>query len=301
MGGVGAERQVSLHSGRNMAGAIRAAGFETVESDITCDNLTILDDGSIDVFFLALHGEFGEDGQLQEILESRNLVYTGSGPQASRLAFDKIVSKKIFREAGIRVGDDFCVDGETDFVKLAGQIEKVGAKFVVKPIKQGSSVGVRIVEGADKAIEAARACLSRYGDCMIEEFIDGKEITVGILAGEPLPIIEVRSKTDFYDYNAKYIDDSTEYLFGTIGDDSLVESIKADAVKCFELLGCRHFGRVDMILSDDNIPCVLEINTLPGLTTHSLLPKAANKAGISNSELCVKIIESALVSFKQKV
>ena len=299
MGGVGAERDISLQSGANMAAAIREAGFETVEYDITRDDMRILNDRTIDVFFLTLHGEFGEDGQLQEILEKKNLCYTGCDSRSSRLAFDKIASKEIFEQAGVTVPRHICPSAQTSAEGLVGRLGKIGEKFVVKPIRQGSSVGVVIVTGCEEAAAAAAKIFDEFGDCMIEKFIEGKEVTVGILSGQALPIIEIRSKQEFYDYHAKYIDDATEFLFDTVTDEKTVIEINRSAITCFDSLGCRHFGRVDMILSDSGEPYVLEINTLPGLTTHSLLPKAAARAGLSNSQLCTKIIEAALETFKR--
>ncbi len=299
MGGIGAERNISLQSGANMAAAIREAGFETVEYDITRDDMRILDDGTIDVFFLALHGEFGEDGQLQEILEKKNLCYTGCDSRASRLAFDKIASKEIFEQAGVTVPRHICLSAQTSAEGLVGRLGKIGEKFVVKPIRQGSSVGVAIVAGYEEAAAAAVKIFGEFGDCMIEQFIEGREVTVGILSGKALAIIEIRSKQEFYDYHAKYLDDATEFLFDTVTDEKTVIEINRSAITCFDSLGCRHFGRVDMILSDSGEPYVLEINTLPGLTTHSLLPKAAARAGLSNSQLCTAIIEAALETFKR--
>ncbi len=298
-GGIGPERDISLQSGANITSAIKQAGFEVVVSDIGPDNLGILDDKTIDVFFLALHGQFGEDGQLQQILEDRSLVFTGSDASSSRLAFDKIAGKCAFRQAGIAVAPDVLVDGTTDVETLSVRLAAMGDKFVVKPIRQGSSVGVKIIEGAGIsagtiAAAAAIECFEQFGNCMVEQFIAGREITVGILIGRALPIIEIRSKAGFYDYHAKYIDEATEYLFETIEDEQLVERISRDAEKCFKVLGCRDLGRVDMMLADDGSAYVLEINTLPGFTSHSLLPMAAAQAGIDCPRLCGSIITAAL-------
>lgn len=290
MGGVGAEREVSLDSGANIVAAIRGAGIEVVEFDITPDDMSILDDTSIDVFFLGLHGKFGEDGQLQQILEDKKLVYTGSGPKASADAFDKVISKEIFAKADIDLPLHVLVCDGDSADELAGKLDKISDKFVVKPVKQGSSVGVEIIEGCVAAAEAGLECFGEFGDCMIEEFIDGREITVGILNGTTLPITEIVSKTKFYDYQAKYLDDATEYLFDTITDGELIEKINRSALACYNSLGCRHQSRVDMILTEDGVPYVLEINTLPGFTGHSLLPMAAKRAGMSGSELCCEII-----------
>jgi D-alanine-D-alanine ligase len=299
MGGIGSERQVSLQSGANITSALREGKTDVIACDITPDDLGILDDKSIDVFFLGLHGEFGEDGGIQDILEQKNLAYTGSDSRASRLAFDKIASKIAFRNAGVNVAGDVTVTAETDLADLAERLTKVGETFVVKPIRQGSSVGVTIVEGPQKAAQTARQCFGQYGDCMVERFIEGREITVGIVNGRALPIIEIRSRTPFYDYHAKYLDDATEYLFGTVDDADVVARVQAAAVVCFDSLGCRHLGRVDMMLTDDNVEYVLEINTLPGFTSHSLLPMAAARTGLNANRLCLEIIQAALEDFRK--
>ena len=292
-GGIGAEREVSLESGKHITTAVAAAGFAVISSDIRPDDLHILDEPDIDVFFLALHGEFGEDGRLQEILEQRGLVFTGSGSRASRTAFDKATAKEVFRRVGAPVPQHVCLEAAPDRTVLEAQIEQLGDRFVVKPTRQGSSVGIEIVSDAAAAAETAQRCLDQYGPCLIEAFIPGREITVGVLNGQALPIIEIRSKNPFYDYQAKYIDDMTEYCFDTIADTTLAARIQRMAEECFSALGCRHLGRVDMILGEDGVPYVLEINTLPGFTSHSLLPMAAKHAGLDGPALCTAIIEAA--------
>jgi D-alanine-D-alanine ligase len=293
-GGISAEREVSLVSGANIAAAIADAGIEVIEADVTPDDLSILDDDSIDVFFLGLHGTFGEDGQVQKIMEDRSLIFTGSGSKASKAAFDKHKSQGIFGDAGVTVPWHVCVTDETKSDSLGDTLAKVGEKFVVKPISQGSSVGVEIITGPENAADAAIKCFAEYGDCMVEEFIDGREITVGIVNNKTLPIIEIRVKTQFYNYHAKYVDDATDYLFDTVTDKKLIEKINDTALTCFNALGCRHLSRVDLILAQDATPYVLEINTLPGFTSHSLLPMAARKAGIETPELCKQIIDAAM-------
>ncbi|UCF16674.1 MAG: D-alanine--D-alanine ligase [Phycisphaerales bacterium] len=292
-GGIGAESQISIQSGRCVAEALKQAGFDIVTSDIRPDYLDILDDESIDVFFPALHGEFGEDGQLQRILETRSLLFTGSSSASSELAFDKIASKKLFDDAGITTPAAVEFSSETDLRSLEERLQDFAGSYVVKPVKQGSSVGISIVSTADEAITAATETLSEFGDCMIEEFIAGREVTVGILDGRALPIIEVQPGSGFYDYDAKYVDDRTEYLFDTITEPAVAAGVNKAAIDCFEALGCRHFARVDFILRDDRIAYVLEANTIPGFTSHSLLPKAAAKAGLSMSDLCSRIVEAA--------
>ena len=256
-GGVGAEREVSIQSGENVAEALRVAGLDVVMADISPDDMSALADDSIGVFFVVLHGRFGEDGQLQQILEDRALVYTGSGPTASELAFDKIASKKLFGRIGVNTPTAIEFKADSDVQQIAKQLKRLADKYVVKPITQGSSVGISIIAEPSEAVAEAQKCLVEFGDCMIEEFIAGQQITVGILCGEPLPIIEIRTERDFYDYQAKYIDEQTEYLFDTIDDTALAEKIKAAAVECFNSLGMKDFGRVDFILGDDGVAYVI--------------------------------------------
>lgn len=308
-GGVGSEREVSLMSGQNVYHALLENGDCVVLSDITPDNLSILEDPSIDVFFPILHGTFGEDGNLQALLEERNLCFTGSGSESSRRSFNKLLTKQALFHAHLPVAKHLIVDADDTEATLLPVLSKLAKKFVVKPINQGSSVGISIVSDIHETAVKALECFKTYGNCMVEEFIDGREITVGIVNGHPLPIIEIRSHTAFYDYHAKYVDDSTEYLFDTIEDAGLSAQIQQMAVICFEELGCRHLARVDFILSvedpkgprprrgDDGTPYILEINTLPGFTDHSLIPMAAHKAGLSTPALCRQIVEAAWKEF----
>jgi len=292
-GGIGSEREVSIASGRCVADALEQAGFAVVTADARPENLDILDEAGIDVFFPALHGEFGEDGRLQQILDAKSLLYTGSGSTASELAFDKMTSKKLFDDAGIATPAAVEFNCEIDLHWLEEQLWDLAGKYVVKPVKEGSSVGVKIVSTPREAVGAAQETFGEFGNCMIEEFVPGREVTVGILCGRALPIIEIRTQSGFYDYDAKYVDDQTEYLFDTITEAAVAASITRAAIDCFDMLGCRHFARVDFILGDDQIARVLEVNTIPGFTSHSLLPKAAAKAGLSMSDLCTRIVEAA--------
>jgi len=298
-GGISSERQVSLISGQNVYEALQKAGFETVFFDITPNNMSILDDPSINVFFPILHGQFGEDGQLQKILEEKKLCFTGSGSESSRKSFDKLLSKQTFFHAHLPIARHLIIRADDTESALIPMLEKLAKKYVVKPVRQGSSVGVTITDDIQTAAASAIACFQQYGDCMVEEFITGREITVGILNGTALPIIEIRSKAVFYDYQAKYESDATEYLFDTIDDEDLVREIQQDAVTCFDELGCRHLARVDFILTKPGIPYILEINTLPGFTSHSLLPMAAGKVGINTPQVCRQIVEAAWNEYKQ--
>ncbi|UCD52658.1 MAG: D-alanine--D-alanine ligase [Phycisphaerales bacterium] len=296
-GGIGQEREVSLESGRCVARGLREGGLEVLESDIRPDDLTVLDRSDIDVFFIALHGEFGEDGQLQQILEDRGLIYTGCGPEASRLAFDKVASKERFAAAGVSIAPTVECGSGTDGTEIEGRLRGLGDRFVVKPIRQGSSVGVYVVNSTAEAVATAQQAYAEFGDCMIEPFLRGQEITVGVLGRETLPIIEIRSKTGFYDYQAKYLDEQTEYLFDTVRGGDVRRQIGQAALACYDALWCRDFARVDFILTEEGTAYALEINTIPGFTTHSLLPKAAARVGISMSALCVRIVRA---SFSRK-
>lgn len=294
MGGISREREVSIQSGKCVAEALKKAGVKVITSDIKPDALDILDDETIDMFFIALHGTFGEDGGIQEILESKGLIYTGSGPSASRLAFDKWESKKLFTAAGVTMPDSILFKPGGKPAAVEKQVRRLGSKYVVKPLREGSTIGISITDDPKEAVEAAKRCAGQFGECMIESFIKGREITVGILGKQALPVIEIRPRTDFYDYYAKYIDNKTEYLFDSINDPALVDKVQESAITCFNSLGCRGAARVDFIIGEDGKPYALEINTIPGMTSHSLLPKAAAKIGLSMGRLCLKIVELAI-------
>lgn len=300
-GGIGTERQVSLMSGQNVYQALQKTGLDVIFFDITPENMSILDDESIDIFFLILHGQFGEDGRLQAVLEQRNLCFTGSGSNASQLAMDKVISKKLFTQAGVAVPKcRASLDQSMDEEALKNNLTGNDVKLVVKPIRHGSSVGVQITDTRQKTISAVKECFEIYRECMIEEYIPGREITVGIVDEATLPILEIRPKQEFYNYNAKYVSDKTEYLFDTLKDKDLIEKIQQQARACFHSLGCRHWGRVDFIVSPEGIPYVLEVNTLPGFTSHSLLPMAAARVGLGADQVCLKILQAAWRDFHTK-
>jgi D-alanine-D-alanine ligase len=300
-GGIGTEREISLLSGQNVYQALQKTGLEVVFFDITPDHMSILDDESIDIFFLILHGQFGEDGRLQAVLEKRNLCFTGSGSKASQQAMDKVLSKKLFARAGVAVPKCYAsFDQFMDGGQLNHCLPAADGKWVVKPIRHGSSVGVRITDTREKTITAAKDCFETYHECMIEEYILGREFTVGILNQEALPILEIHSQEEFYDYHAKYVSDKTKYLFDTIEDRNLIKKLQQQAQACFLSLQCRHWGRVDFIVNPEGIPYVLEVNTLPGFTSHSLLPMAAAKTGLSADQLCLKILQAAWQDFQPK-
>jgi D-alanine-D-alanine ligase len=289
-GGPSRERPVSLVSGKYVAEALKAAGFTVTLADITPDDLSALDLPA-DVIFPVLHGRFGEDGELQEILEKRGLTYCGSGAAACRITMDKNKSKRRMVELEIPTP-------AYDVAETVADIPRVTACWpipvVVKPIEEGSSFGVTIVKRAEGFQQVVRETLDKYGPTMVEEFIDGRELTVGILADKALPIIEIRASRGFYDYEAKYTDSGTEYTFIEDLPKVLYDQIQDMSVRSAAGLGLRDFCRIDWRLDGENRPFFLEANAIPGFTDHSLLPKAAKQAGLDMVKLCKTLVEMAL-------
>ncbi len=294
MGGPSSEREVSLMSGRAVADALRRCGHEVTTADISPADTSALDREGVEMVFIALHGAFGESGQVQRLCRDRKLRYVGSGPAASALAMDKVASKHLFRRAGLATPDWAVVDG-SDPPRLWDQLlAAVPPPCVVKPIDAGSSVDVTIARDEPTRRAALEAVLEGYGRAMVEAFVQGREMTVGILGEEPLPVIEIRPAREFYDYVAKYHDEATQYLVDTGLPDEALGRMQSAAVLAHRALGCRDFSRVDFILDADGTPQVLEVNTIPGFTSHSLLPKAAAAVGISFEQLCDRIVRLAL-------
>ncbi len=289
-GGPGVERDVSLNSGRAVLRALTHLGHNAVLCDVGPDDLSALD-RSADFVFIALHGEFGEDGVVQAELDARGIRYSGSGAAASRLAMDKAESKRHFQRAGIPTPPYEVVgcDGLDEFAR------KFPVPAVVKPVASGSSVDTYIVRTRDELHARARQVAERLGQVLVEQYIDGPELTVGILGSEALPVCEIRTTREFYDYEAKYLDDHTEYRFDLDLPASLIERVSALSVTAHTVLGCRAFSRVDwMVDAVTHEPFVLEINTIPGFTDHSLVPKAAAIRGLSFEQLCARIIDLSL-------
>ena len=300
-GGPSAEREVSLESGKGVSGALIGHGFAIIESDISPEDTSILDRGGFDVVFPVLHGTFGEDGQLQEILERRGLRYAGSDAASSRLAMNKYLSKLAFEKAGLQTpkgclitSDERSKLGDHEFgLYVERAIESVTIPCVVKPNQEGSSIGVVMCHNEEEARQAIAQTLRRYQECLLEQLICGKELTVGILGDMALPVIEIWSGRGFYDYQAKYIDDNTQYIFDINLEPAVLARVKSDGLRAFKALNCRDFGRVDMIVDEYGRDFILEVNTIPGFTSHSLLPKAGRQAGISMEQMCGRIVQMA--------
>lgn len=293
-GGPGAEREVSLESGRAVSAALERIGHRVALCDIGPGDLTALDHEA-DFVFIALHGEFGEDGTVQELLDHRGIKYSGSGAAASRVAMDKVQTKRIFQQAGIPTPGFYEVNEET----IDEAIGHLHAPCVVKPVSSGSSVDTFICH-TDEAIRRAGADVVRkYGTALVERYIAGRELTVGILGALALPVCEIRTRRAFYDYAAKYLDDDTQYLFDLDLSGKTIQRVQEIAGAAHEALSCRVFSRVDfMIDGRTNEPFVLEVNTIPGFTSHSLVPKAAARVGIGFDELCQRIIELSMASHR---
>jgi D-alanine-D-alanine ligase len=286
MGGPGSERDVSLATGRGVSKALRSLGAEVIDVDVRNENFALPKD--VDLAFITIHGTFGEDGQLQKILEERNVCYTGDGVEASQAAFDKILSKEKFREHNV-------VTPEWEVVEV-GKRPTISVPLVVKPARQGSTVGVVIVKNAGE-LDAALAEAGKYDrKLVIEKFVPGRELTIGILGNQALPILEIIPKGGFYDFNNKYpflnpqAGGGAEHVCPAKIDPAKTKQIQEQALRAFRALGLVVYGRVDVLLSDSGDPFVLEVNTIPGMTEASLLPEAAAAAGISYVDLCARII-----------
>jgi D-alanine-D-alanine ligase len=287
MGGPGSERDVSLATGRGVSKALRSAGADVVDIDVRDENFKLPDD--VHLAFITIHGTFGEDGQVQKILETRGIAYTGEGVQGSELAFDKIRSKEKFREHGVTTP-------KWEVLKL-GQPPTISLPIVVKPPRQGSTVGVYIIksesEVASSMVEAGR--FDR--ELLVEEFIPGRELTIGILGDQALPILEIIPKSGFYDFNNKYPflnpqgGGGAEHVCPARIESAKTKEIQDLALRAHRSLGLQVYSRVDVLLPENAPPTVLEVNTIPGMTEASLLPEAAAAAGIDYVDLCLRIIE----------
>jgi len=285
MGGTSAEREVSLRSGNAIYKALQGSGYNVIAIDAGADICNVLNREKVELAFLALHGGSGENGSIQGMLEVLGIKYTGSGVLASALAMDKEASKKIFLYHGIPV---------PPFVILKRGQKAEDIKFplpwVVKPAAEGSSVGVSIVREKKIFDEALAKALSFGPRTIVEKYIDGKEINIGILNGEVLGGVEVRPSLEFYSYEAKYTSGLTEYILPPEIDDSVYEVSKATALSAHSALGCKGASRVDLRIDTKGNPYVLEVNTIPGMTETSLLPKIARLVGYDFTRLIEEII-----------
>lgn len=283
-GGPSAEREVSLVSGRAVAEGLRSMKHEVFESDISPADLSGLERPA-DVIFPVLHGAWGESGELQEILEQRGLAFVGSGSKASRLGMDKIVTKREWEKAGLPTPP-------WQEIRTGGK-RTVAAPCVIKAVDSGSSIDVFVCKTESEAEAALAKVLSAHGRALVEKFISGPELTVGLLEEKPLAPIRIVPKREFFDFEAKYKDKETEHRFDTGLPADVIETCRELARRGNAVLGCRDLARIDIMLDEKHSPYLLEINTLPGFTPVSLLPEAAKHAGIPFGELVDRLAKRA--------
>ena len=285
-GGPGSEREVSLATAHGVSKALRSLGCKVVDVDVRDEHFDLPDD--LDLAFITIHGTFGEDGQIQRILELRGIPYTGDGAEESALAFDKIRSKRKFRELGVTTP-------EWEVIQ-AGQRPTLPLPLVIKPPRQGSTVGVVIVK-TERELESAQAEAAKYDrELLVEKYISGRELTIGVLGEQVLPVLEIIPKGGFYDFNTKYpflnpqAGASAEHVCPAKIDPQKTREIQEMSMRGFRSLGLEVYGRVDVVFAETGEPFVLEVNTIPGMTEASLLPEAAAAAGIGYVDLCARII-----------
>ena len=293
MGGPSAEREVSLRSGAQIAAALRSLGHHVEELDPQTENWIL--PRNIDVVFLALHGTYGEDGTVQTQLERLSVPYTGCGPEASRIGFDKALTKQRCLAAGVPTARFALIDSNAASWPMGWD-----PPVVLKPVRQGSSVGLQFVERVADWSKALNEAMRFDSQVLMEEKIAGRECTVGILGRQLLPIVEVRPKTGIYDYQTKYTSGTTEYFCPADFDEETSARIRSAALGAFQAIGGRDYSRVDVMVRPSGEAMVLEVNTLPGMTETSLLPKAAAAAGIGYAQLCQKMVDLALQRSKER-
>lgn len=291
-GGPSGEREISLRSGEAVHQALLSLGLPSELLELSSQRERIPDEiraAGLNCAFIALHGPFGEDGALQAILEEMGIPYTGSSPEACRYGMDKIASRLRWSAAGLPIPKWRRVGPENTPVRA----QEIGFPLVLKPIREGSSLGISIVDAPQELPQAIQAASAFGEEWILEEFLPGPELTVGILQDEPLPVIQIVPKRRFYDFTAKYSPGMTEYRVPAPLDGETMRRVQQIALWAHETLGCRSFSRVDLILTNRRGPVLLELNPIPGLTPSSLLPKAAAAAGIPFPELCRRMLASA--------
>jgi D-alanine-D-alanine ligase len=291
MGGLSAEREVSLSSGAAVLDALKEAGYKVVPVVYDGPGLVQeLYEIKPDLVFLALHGKFGEDGTVQGLLETMGLPYTGAGVTGSAIAMDKAITKKLLKYHDIPTAQFAVLRKDSD----ASVVGRIGFPVVVKPSTQGSTIGMSFVYSEDELAPALKLAFSHDVETVVEKYIDGREVTAGILDGNSLPLVEIVPKSGVYDYDAKYLTHDTTYICPAELDESLEKRLKALAKEVFSVLQGYGYARVDFRVDNEGNPYVLEMNTLPGMTSTSLLPKAAAAAGLSFGQLIELMLEGAL-------
>jgi len=291
LGGISAEREVSLISGAAVLKGLQDKGIDAHGVDANPNNIGELKALGFDRACVVLHGRWGEDGVVQGALQAIGLPYTGSGVLGCALAMDKVRAKQVWQSLGLPSAKYRVLSSEAD---LEGLIDELGLPLFVKPAREGSSVGVGKVTRESELLGTYRQAAEAGDDVLAEQFIGGAELTVTILKGEALPTIRMSTDNEFYDYDAKYRSDDTQYFCPAGLNDELEQTVRALALKAFDALDCEVWGRVDVMLDAHNQPLLLEVNTVPGMTSHSLVPMAAAVTGRSFEDLVVEILETTL-------
>ena len=290
MGGWSNEREISLVSGSFVYDSLIKSGVNTIKLDLTKNNLNEIEKISPDRVFIILHGKGGEDGEIQKYLDSLNIPYTGSNSESSKLCMNKRSTKEIL------LSNDILTPNYEKISKM--EISSIKKRFqypfIVKPSAEGSSIGVYIVEN-DRDLERAISANEKISsDFIAEDYIEGLEYTVGILGDSALPVIKLLPPGKFYDFNAKYESHKMQYICPSQLDDSMEDELKKISLNCFKACGCKGWGRIDIIIDDKGNPWVIELNTVPGMTSHSLVPLAAKQRDINFENLVLKILDSSL-------
>jgi len=293
MGGLSKEREVSLKSGAAVLDALILRGYDAVPIDVGPDIVQQLKEKAIEVAFLALHGRYGEDGCIQGLLEILKIPYTGSSVMTSALAMDKHLTKDIARQEGLSTPDSIFFDAFLENIDPFLQKFNLSFPVVVKPSREGSTIGIAKVENFAELKPAILAAAQLDSRVLIEAFVQGREVTVPILHQEALPVLEVVPKNGFYDYQSKYTPGATTYLCPAELPEEWTRRVQEDAKRIYRRLGCEGVARADFIFDSAGVPYFLEINTLPGMTGTSLVPKSAAVAGMNFGELVEKILDSA--------
>ena len=289
MGGWSNEREISLISGESVFNSLVASKLDVIKLDLNKDNIGKIKGLNPDRIFIVLHGKGGEDGEIQLHLENLGIPYTGSGSESSKVCMNKKTTKKILLENNIRTPSYIKISKSTNIKDIENSFHY---PFVVKPTSEGSSIGVYVVEDRVSCKKAINENVKISNDVIVEEYIRGKEYTVGIVDNNALPVIKLIPPGKFYDFEAKYNSKETKYICPSGLDQNTEEEIKKLSLNCFSLLNCRGWGRVDLIIDEKNKPWVIELNTVPGMTEHSLVPMAANYRNINFDELVLKILDT---------
>ncbi|RLL48183.1 D-alanine--D-alanine ligase [Oceanobacillus piezotolerans] len=297
-GGISGEREVSLSSGKGIIQALKQKGHEVIGVDFNPNKLEEILQLKVDLVFIGLHGRYGEDGKLQGLLDMLGIPYVGSGVLASALAMDKSKAKQIFEKNNIPVARSvtYTINQPSDVDVIKNSIKQTfQVPFVIKPNEEGSTLGLSIIENEEEIESAIEKATKSDKNILVEKFVKGREVTVPVL-GKPgeeraLPIIEIIPKNAFYDYESKYAPGGSEHIVPAAIDNKLTMQIQEYAVLAHQALGCETYSRVDFILGEDNVPIILEVNTLPGMTPTSLFPDSAKSIGISYEDMIQEFVQ----------